>query len=818
MPGRSREATSMPDQSDPFTQAAGRPPLDLSKPVILPLLTLVQQVAFPEMLMPIQVGRAGSRRALDAAEQTSQQILIATQRSPDKEEAEGIEDLYGYGIYGIIERRDQTAGGPVKILVQGLARARLVAVEKVDGVLMGTADLFVDRRDEPEALALMAPVLAAFETYASLGPPLPSTAVVSMRAFQLPGLLADFVGFSPEMSGEERQEMLATLDVSARLRLALDFLHRGIERINLANQLSSTVQEAMLQNQRRFLLGEQKKAIDAQISLLDGDAGVGMELRDQILAAGMPEEVQVRALRELDRLSGIPAASPEVGMLRTYLDWLISLPWSIRTEDKIDLVAARKILDEDHYGLDTVKERILEFLAVRKLTSDVRSPILAFVGPPGVGKTSLGKSIARAMGRNFFRMSLGGLHDEAEIRGHRRTYLGSMPGRIISGIRTSGSSNPVFMLDEIDKVGADFRGDPSSALLEVLDPEQNVAFADNYLEVPFDLSRVLFLATGNLLDPIPAALRDRMEVVNLPGYTEAEKLQIARRFLLPRTLADHGLTRRDVAISDTALAAIIERYTREAGVRNLERELGSIMRKVARSKVEGRKRTIKVEPETLAELLGPPHFDRESLVDEDELGTATGLVVTASGGDVVAVEATVMEGKEDFILTGQLGEVMRESARTALSWIRANAVTLDIEPALFERRTVHIHVPAGAVPKDGPSAGVTMAVAMVSALTRRPVHREVAMTGEITLRGRVLPIGGVKSKVLAAARAGATIVILPEGNAKDLSDIPAEIQSTIDIRFVSWVDQVLDIALERTDAVPPLMGRPTVMSDVAAAA
>ncbi len=511
----------------------------------------------------------------------------------------------------------------------------------------------------------------------------------------------------------------------------------------------------------------------------------------------MPEEIKTRAIKEVDRMSRIPSASPEVGVIRTYVDWLVGLPWNVTTEDNLDLKEAARILDEDHYGLEKIKERILEYLAVRSLADKIRSPILAFVGPPGVGKTSLGKSVARAMGRKFVRMSLGGIHDEAEIRGHRRTYIGALPGRIIQNVKTAGTNNPVFMLDEVDKIGMDFRGDPSSALLEVLDPEQNNTFQDNYLEVPFDLSKVLFIATGNLLDPIPPALRDRMEIIQLPGYTQKEKVEIGKRFLIPKQLENHGLTAKNIELTDEAMVELVQAYTHEAGVRNLEREIANIMRKTARRVAEGRKRKVTVDAKKLSDYLGPPRFEYGELEKEDQTGAATGLVVTEVGGDVVSVEVTKMPGKEDFILTGQLGEVMRESARAGLSWIRANASELGIEREQFEKNTLHIHVPAGGIPKDGPSAGITMAVAMVSAFTGIPVHKNVAMTGEITLRGRVLPIGGLKSKILAAHLSGAGVVILPLKNQKDLVDIPEEIRKQMKLVLVGHMDQVLEHALVR---------------------
>jgi ATP-dependent Lon protease len=553
----------------------------------------------------------------------------------------------------------------------------------------------------------------------------------------------------------------------------------------------------MDKTQREYILREQLKAIQRELGEDDPQQAEVNELREKVEQAGMPEDIKARAIKEVDRMSRIPSASPEVGVIRTYVDWLVGLPWNVTTEDNLDLKEAAKILDEDHYGLEKIKERILEYLAVRSLADKIRSPILAFVGPPGVGKTSLGKSVARAMNRKFVRMSLGGIHDEAEIRGHRRTYIGALPGRVIQNVKTAGTNNPVFMLDEVDKIGMDFRGDPSSALLEVLDPEQNNTFQDNYLEVPFDLSKVLFIATANLLDPIPPALRDRMEVIQLPGYTQQEKIEIGKRFLIPKQMENHGLTAKNIQITEEAMVELVQAYTKEAGVRNLEREIANVMRKTARQVVDGRKRKTVVDIKKLEDLLGPPRFEYGELESEDQTGAATGLVVTEVGGDVVSVEVTLMPGKEDFILTGQLGEVMRESARAGLSWIRAHADELGIQRETFEKNTLHIHVPAGGIPKDGPSAGITMALAMVSAYTGIPVRKDVAMTGEITLRGRVLPIGGLKSKILAAHLAGAKTIILPMKNQKDLIDIPEEIRKQMKLVLVSSMDQVLEHGLVR---------------------
>ena len=657
----------------------------------------------------------------------------------------------------------------------------------------------------------MRSVQAQIEQYVANGAPVPPEAAVAARNITEPGLLADMVAYSPDMSTEQRQELLETIDVEQRLKLVSAFLARQIEILELKGKIQNEVKSEMDKTQREYILREQLKAIQRELGEDDPQQAEINELRDKVEQSGMPDEVRARAIKEIDRMSRIPSASPEVGVIRTYVDWLVSLPWNVSTDDRLDIREAAQILDEDHYGLEKIKERILEYLSVRTLADTIRSPILLFVGPPGVGKTSLGKSIAKAMGRKFVRMSLGGIHDEAEIRGHRRTYIGALPGRIIQSVKTAGTNNPVFMLDEVDKIGMDFRGDPSSALLEVLDPEQNFSFQDNYLEVPFDLRRVLFVATANLLDPIPAALRDRMEVIQLPGYTQQEKVEIGRRFLVPKQMENHGLTAKHVEITDEVLTQLVQAYTKEAGVRNLERELASIMRKVARQVAEGRKRKTVVDLKKLEEYLGPPRFEYGELEAEDQTGSATGLVVTEVGGDVVAVEVTLMEGKEEFILTGQLGDVMRESARAALSWIRSNAAELGIEREVFEKHTLHIHVPAGAIPKDGPSAGVTMATAMVSALTGIPVRKDVAMTGEITLRGRVLPIGGLKSKILAAHLAGAGMVILPKRNEKDLRDIPEEIRKQLKLVTAETMDEVLGAALRRRPKA--LAVRPTPVGE-----
>jgi ATP-dependent Lon protease len=764
----------------------------------LPLVALRETVIFPEMIVPLQVGRDKSIQALNQAVADSSPIALVTQRQADREDIGDPSELYAVGTLAKIAQVVQLQDGTVRAIVQGQERLRLLNFVSSDSYILARIEVV---REKPvkdlQVQALVRTVQGQIEQYVQSGAPVPPEAAVAARNITEPGLLADMVAYSPDMTTEQRQQLLETIDVVERLKLVSSFLGRQIEILELKGKIQSEVKSEMDKTQREYILREQLKAIQRELGEEDPQQAEINELRDKVEAAGMPEEVKARALKEVDRMSRIPSASPEVGVIRTYVDWLIGLPWNVATDDILDIKAAAQILEEDHYGLEKVKERILEYLAVRTLADKIRSPIMALIGPPGVGKTSLGKSVARAMGRKFVRMSLGGIHDEAEIRGHRRTYIGALPGRIIQNIKTAGSNNPVFMLDEVDKIGMDFRGDPSSALLEVLDPEQNFSFQDNYLEVPFDLSKVLFIATGNLMDPIPAALRDRMEIIQLPGYTQQEKIEIGKRFLVPKQMENHGLTAKRIDFTDEAMTELVQAYTKEAGVRNLEREIANVMRKVARSVAEGRKRLTVIDKKKLNDLLGPPRFEYGELESEDQIGAATGLVVTEVGGDVVAVEVTRMAGKEDFILTGQLGEVMRESARAGLSWIRAHAEELGIPRDLFEKNTLHIHVPAGAIPKDGPSAGITMATAMISAFTGIPVRKDVAMTGEITLRGRVLPIGGLKSKILAAHLSGAKRVILPLKNEKDLRDIPDEIRKQMKLILVDSMDQVLENALVR---------------------
>ena len=768
----------------------------LDRVQVLPLVALRDTVIFPEMIVPLQVGRDRSVKALDRAVRTSQPVALVTQRSSEQEEITSVDELYPVGTLAKIAQVIRLQDGTIRAIVQGQKRIRLLDLVQSEPHLEARVEVVEDVTEKTlEVEALMASIHAQIEQYVNSGASVPPEVAVAARNISDGGLLADMTAYSPDMTTEQRQELLETVDVADRLRLASQFLAKQIEVLELKGRIQSEVKSEMDKTQREYILREQMKAIQKELGEDDPAVAEASELREKVEGSAMPEEVKERALKEVDRLSRIPSASPEQGVIRTYVDWLVNMPWGIETDDNLDLEDAEKILDEDHWGLEKPKERIVEYMAVRKLAEKIRSPILLFVGPPGVGKTSLGKSIARAMGRKFVRMSLGGIHDEAEIRGHRRTYIGALPGRVMQNIKTAGSANPVFMLDEIDKVGMDFRGDPSSALLEVLDPEQNNTFADNYLEVPFDLSKVLFIATANMLDTIPAALRDRMEVILLPGYTQLERVRIAERFLVPKQLENHGLTEKNLTFEEPTLVRLIQAFTREAGVRNLEREIANVARKVARRVAGDAKTTVVVKPEDLEEYLGPGRFEYGELEAEDQIGMVTGLVVSDAGGDIVQVEATRMDGKDDFLLTGQLGDVMKESARAGMSYIRARQKEFGIEPSTFEKSTVHIHVPAGATPKDGPSAGVTMATAMASLLTGKPVRRDLAMTGEITLRGRVLPIGGLKSKLLAAHLAGVKTVLIPMRNEKDLVDVPDEVRQQLRIVPVENMDQVLAEAL-----------------------
>jgi len=682
--------------------------------------------------------------------------------------------------------------GSIRAFLQGMKRIKIKKIIQTEPYIRAQIKIIEEKLDKtPELEALTRNLTDLFQKIVVLSPNLPEEIGVAVINIAEPSRLADFVAAHINLSLEEKQGILEELNIRKRLKKVTGFINRELEILELGSKIQSEIKGEFDKAQRQYYLREQLKAIQRELGEVDEQTMEIDELRKSIEEAQLPPEALKEAERELDRLSKMPPQAAEYSVAKTYLDWVTSLPWTKGTEESVDVKRAAEILDEDHYDLEKVKERILEYLAVRKLKHDMKGPILCFVGPPGTGKTSIGQSIARALGRKFVRMSLGGVRDEAEIRGHRRTYVGALPGRIIQGIRRAGSNDPVFMLDEIDKVGADFRGDPSAALLEVLDPEQNHAFFDHYLDVPFDLSRVMFITTANLEDPILPALRDRMEVLELPGYTEMEKLHIAKKFLITKQLRENGISKGKLKITDDAILAIVRKYTREAGLRNLEREIGTICRKVARQVIEDDIKRINITPKKLKEFLGTGKFTYEVAEGADEVGVATGLAWTQAGGDVLFVEASLVPGKGNLTLTGKLGDVMQESARAALTYSRAHASSLGVKGNFYETKDIHIHVPAGAIPKDGPSAGVTMTVALASAISGRPVKKNVAMTGEITLRGKVLPVGGIKEKVLAAHRAGVTKVILPEDNEKDLDEIPQQIKDELQFIFVKQIDEVL---------------------------
>ena len=712
------------------------------------------------------------------------------------------------GTAALIMRMLKLPDGRVKILVQGLTKGRIIEYRSTKPFYAVGIERLVEPQVEIslELEALIRTVKDQLNKIIALGKVISPEVMVIVENMQEPGSLADLIASNIGLKVDEAQQLLEIGDPVERLTRVNELLNKESELLGMQARIQSAAKEEMGKSQREYYLREQLRAIQQELGETDARAEEIAELRKGIETAKMPPHAEKEALKQLGRLEQMHPDAAESAMLRTYLDWLVELPWSKATKDVLDIGKAREILDEDHFYLEKIKERILEFLAVRKLKKKMKGPILCFVGPPGVGKTSLGKSIARAMGRKFHRISLGGVRDEAEIRGHRRTYVGALPGRILQGLKQTGSNNPVFMLDELDKLGADFRGDPASALLEVLDPEQNHAFSDHYINLPFNLSNVMFIATANQIDPVPSALRDRMEVITLSGYTEEEKLQIARRYLIPRQISENGITDKIISISDEAIKAIIARYTREAGLRNLEREIGSVCRKVARKVAEGDKRRFVVNATSLAKYLGPPRYLREKELDKNEVGVVTGLAWTPVGGEVLFVEATIMKGKGALTLTGHLGEVMKESVQAALSYIRSKAAELSLPEEFAQGVDIHVHVPAGAIPKDGPSAGVTMATALVSALTKIPVRKDIAMTGEITLRGKVLPIGGLKEKMLAAIRMGITTIIIPEDNQKDLEEVPKHILKKVKVITARTIDDVLRTALEKYP--PPTVGGP----------
>ena len=783
-------------------------------PSRLPVLPLKETVVFPESMTPLAVGQERSIKLIDDVVAGERMLALLTVKDGEDEQPDeqpGWEHVYGVGTVAVVHKLIKVPDGTLRILVQGLHRVRLREPVQEDPYLVGEFEELPDVvPDSPEVEALTRNVQAQFARIIGLTPYLPEELQLAAANVDDPSALCHLVASTLRLKTEERQELLELVDVEERLRAVSLILERELEVSELGSRIQSQVASEIDKGQREYFLRQQLKAIQEELGEGDEHQAEVNELRGQIEAKQLPEDALKVATRELSRLERLPPAAAEYGVIRTYLDWILSLPWNEVTDDNLDLEHAREILDEDHFDLEKVKERIIEYLAVAKLKHDLGGPILCFVGPPGVGKTSLGQSIARALGRKFVRVALGGVRDEADIRGFRRTYIGALPGRIIQGIRRAGSNNPVLMLDEVDKLSAGLQGDPAAALLELLDPEQNRVFVDRYLDVPFDMSRVLFIATANQIDTIPSALLDRMELLRLAGYTEAEKLEIARRYLIPRQIVENGLALGDgqhfgelsagpatgyglraPELTDEALRQLIRHYTREAGVRELERRIGAIYRKLATRLAEGKPLPQRIDAEDLDDLLGPPRFRSERLLGADEVGVVTGLAWTPAGGDVLFVEASAVPGTGQLTLTGQLGDVMRESARAALTYTRARAEMLGIAADFAQKHDIHIHVPAGAVPKDGPSAGITMASALVSAVTGRPAYKHVAMTGEITLRGKVLPIGGVKEKLLAAQRTGVTKVLLPRDNEPDLRELPEETRSLLEIVLVEHMDEVL---------------------------
>jgi len=776
-------------------------------PEELPILPSGDTVIYPSMIVPLATDDQRVVKLIDDAIAGDKMVAIFAQR-PGVEQPSP-KNLYSVGAAAVIAKMFKMPDGSIRAFLQGLERIRLKKLTQREPYLKGKVEVIKAQGAErtTELEALMRNLVGLFQKAVSLAPNLPQELGIAAMNITDAGALADFVAAHINMSLEDRQELLEMLDATERIKRVTAHINRELEILELGTKIQSQMKQEIDKSQREFYLREQLKAIQKELGEVDERTVEINELREKIAQAQLSPEAQKEAERELDRLAKMPPAAAEYTVSRTYLDWLINLPWAKSTEDNLDVAQAQRVLDEDHYDLDKVKQRVLEYLAVRKLKKDMKGPILCFVGPPGTGKTSVGQSIARALGRKFVRLSLGGIRDEAEIRGHRRTYVGALPGRIIQQIRRAESNNPVFMLDEVDKIGMDFRGDPAAALLEVLDPEQNFAFSDHYVDVPFDLSKVMFITTANIVDPIPPALRDRMEVLELPGYTDLEKLRIATQFLIPRQLRENGLSPDRLQFTDEAVLTIIRNYTREAGVRNLERELGAICRKVARQVAQGAEGPMVITPEALHEYLGPPKFRYEVAEEGDEVGVATGLAWTPVGGDVLFVEAALVPGKGNLILTGKLGDVMQESARAALTYARSLTarehyeVVRGVPRSFYELNDVHIHVPAGAIPKDGPSAGVTMAVALVSAITKKKVRKDVGMTGEITLRGKVLPVGGVRDKVLAAHRAGIKKVILPKENEKDTEEIPQQVKDELEFIYVDNIDEVLGLVFS-TDTVP----------------
>jgi len=770
-----------------------------SKLQIVPILPVRGMVVFPFMVVPLMANEQRQARLIDEALMKGKTVGIFLQSDQDTNEP-GPDDIFEIGTSGNILKMLRFPDGTVRLLVQGLARIRIRRFLNTEPYLTAEVELLTERTVSSVKLeAMQRNLLERLKILIDLAPSLSEELYISAINQETASKLADLAASNLNISTLDKQALLTETDVYRRMEMLISVINKEIEVLELSKKIQSEAKSELGKIQREFILREQLKAIKKELGD-KGDRDEVEEFEKRIAEAKMPEAAGEAAKKELDRLSRMNPASAEYTVSRTYLEWLVELPWSVSTKDSLNIRKARKILDEDHYDLTKVKERILEYLAIRKLKSDVKGPILCFVGPPGVGKTSLGRSIARAMGRKFERISLGGMRDEAEIRGHRRTYIGALPGRIIQGLKRAGSNNPIFMLDEVDKIGADFRGDPSSALLEVLDPEQNDTFSDHYLEVNYDLSKVMFITTANLLDPIPPVLLDRMEIIRIPGYTDLEKLEIAKRHLIPKQLDNHGLTRNRLAFKNAAILKIANNYTRESGLRNLEREIATICRKVGRQIASGSKKKYIIDDKNIQRYLGPEKISREIISRTGQVGVAPGLAWTSTGGEILYIEATAMKGEKALTLTGHLGDVMKESAMAALSYVRTHCDKLGIEPGFCEEHEIHVHVPAGGTPKDGPSAGITIATALASLLSGQPVKPLVAMTGEITLRGEVLPIGGLKEKLLAAYRAGIKMVILPRENKKDLIEIPAEIKKGVKFRFVSDVGEVLRAALDKKES------------------
>ena len=781
------------NDQNPSGMAGAMPPEAGELPSELPILALRNVVVFPSVVLPIHVSRDKSIAAIEAVISGRRIVGLLTQREEEIDEP-GMDDLYQVGTIGLILRVLKLPEGGARILIQGLSRYKVKRWISDEPFFKAEVETLPEQQvDSIEITAMMRNVNEQFKQYVQIGKNQPTEILVAANNIREPGKLADLIAANIQIDDAQRQMVLETIDPRQRLEKVTELMTREIQLLNMSSKIQHQVQEEVSKSQREYFLREQMKAIQRELGEADPKEQEQQEYDKKINESKMPEEVETKAREELKRLERMHPESAEAGVIRTYLDTLCALPWNVVSADEISIERARRILNEDHYGLEEVKQRLLEFLGVHKIRKSVKGPILCLVGPPGVGKTSLGRSVARAMEREFVRMSLGGVRDEAEIRGHRRTYVGAMPGRIVQGIRTAGTANPVFMLDEIDKLSSDsMRGDPSSALLEALDPEQNYSFSDHYLEVPFDLSKVLFIATANMLDTIPPALLDRMEVIRLAGYTELEKTKIVQRFILPRQLENHGLTKSALKISPSMIKELTLRYTREAGVRNCEREIAKICRKLALKIAEGKAKSDYIKtPEKLKEYLGTPRFDFDEARRESQVGVVTGMVWTSVGGDTLVIEAAFMPGKGQLILTGQLGDVMQESCKAALTYCRANAQVLGIDLDLFLQRDIHLHFPAGAIPKDGPSAGITIATAIVSLFTDQKVSSKIAMTGEVTLKGRVLPVGGLKEKLLGAKRAGIRKVIVPKANNKEIDEIPDDIMKGMTVVYVDHLDDVL---------------------------